>query len=200
MSVSDTASTGQSSSGKPFILAIFRKSQVRYAFASAMSIVMVVGVTNLLHYGMGLPLEVSNAIALIFSTITNYFSYRYIIFPTSQAHPFWRQFGVFVLSTGSFRGVEYLLFLFIHSVLGVNHNIAMIGIQGVMFVAKYFYFGKVVFRSKHKSGTLPPAIACAACGYEMAELIADESGRPVCPGCGGSSATAQRGDAGTMSL
>jgi putative flippase GtrA len=134
------------STGKPSTF----KSLFRYGVVSGMSFVINLGLTALLHEVFGVAEEAAYAVALITVFLTNFVMFRYYVYgrTVGAAH---RQLLAYTLSAIGFRGGEYLSFLLVHTVLGVYYLAAIILVQSVSAITKFFYYRAVVFRAAPRS-------------------------------------------------
>jgi putative flippase GtrA len=122
-------------------------SFLRYCAVSALSFGVTVGLTAALHEGVGLAEEICYAAALVTAFVLNFLFMRYWIW----GHPsgeLGRQAAFFACSSLAFRGAEYGVFLALHTGLGVHYLAAAISVQVASFVAKFFYYGAVVFAGR----------------------------------------------------
>ncbi|MCK5849855.1 MAG: GtrA family protein [Kiritimatiellae bacterium] len=116
---------------------------------SVLSFVVNVGTTVLLHERLKASAELAYAVALILVFVMNFLISRYIVFRAASGDAT-RQGLLFFVSSLSFRGVEYLLFLLIHTILDVWYVAAIICISIPMTLVKFVFHGKVVFVPKGK--------------------------------------------------
>lgn len=115
-----------------------------YGGMSALSFAVNLGLTVFLHEVVRAPAEAAYAAALVVVFVMNFMISRHMVFRAASGDPV-RQGVVFLVSALSFRGVEYLLFLLLHTVLGVWYVAAVIGISVPMTLVKFVFHGKVVF-------------------------------------------------------
>jgi putative flippase GtrA len=117
------------------------------AAMSLLSFTVNLGLSALLHERLGWSEELAFLIAIAIVLLMNFLACRYLIFDAREGDI--RQQAVrFLLSALGFRGAEYGCFLLIHSWLGVQYLVAITGILGVSFGAKFLFFGRFVFQSQ----------------------------------------------------
>ena len=122
---------------------LFRKLSA-YGGMTALSFAVNLGLTVGLHEFYGFPEEASYAVALAAVFGMNFLISRHIVFRAASGSP-GRQGLLFFLTSIGFRAIEYLLFLLVHSVLGVWYVAAVICIAAPMTLVKFVFHGKVVF-------------------------------------------------------
>jgi putative flippase GtrA len=118
----------------------------RMAGVGILSVLVNICVTTILHKVAGLQEEHAYLIGLAAVLVMNFLACRYVIFSGSKGN-IRRQAVGFLVSSTAFRGVEYGCFLALHSLMGVHYIISIVAISIVSFLAKFFFFGRVVFRT-----------------------------------------------------
>lgn len=108
-----------------------------------------------------LPEEVSFWITLVVVSVQNFFILMYFVYRTSHDQQ-WQQFLKYVQSVIGFRTWEYVLFLVLHTLLGMYYLVAILIVQGQSIFLKATVYKKHVFRtgkpaSKSDSNDSPPA-------------------------------------------
>ena len=119
----------------------------RFLQMSGFSFLLNLGLTILLHEVFRLPTELAYAIALLNALVTNFLMMRWYVFSNS-GQPLVRQASGFVAASMLFRGLEYLAFLLLHTILGVAYILAIVFVMGVAFVAKFFFYRQCVFGAR----------------------------------------------------
>lgn len=122
----------------------------RFVLLSASSLALNLGLTIGLREGAGVPEEAAFAVALATVLATNFLGLRYFVYP-GRGGPFRRQFGAFLASSAGFRGLEYLAFLALHTGLGLPYRPVLVAVLASSFLAKFFYYGAVVFARRAPS-------------------------------------------------
>ncbi len=117
---------------------------VRYLLLSALSLSLTLGITAGLHEALGVSPEISFAVALGVVFLTNFASMRLWVFRGTH-RPVVIQFMGFGLSSLSFRGLEYCLYLLLYRVVGIPYFAAAIATIGVSFVVKYVVYNSWLF-------------------------------------------------------
>lgn len=123
------------------------RSFVRYLIITGLSFVTNLGMTLVLTEVLGLHEEISFAIALATVFIMNFLFMRYYIYASREGSAR-RQFIMYTLSAVGFRGLEFISFLVIHTLLNVQYAIALTFILVSSSIVKFFYFKLVVFTRK----------------------------------------------------
>ncbi len=119
---------------------------LKFGGLSGFSFIVNIGVTFFCHEYIGLHEELSYAIALVTVLVTNFLGLRYAVFKAQKSKP-GRQFLYFVLSSIGFRVVEYIIFIIIHSWLGLYYLLAIVLISIVFTVLKFFFYGSTLFKT-----------------------------------------------------
>lgn len=116
----------------------------RFILATGLSVSANLGGTAFLHEVVGLSEEVAFGIMVVLVFFLNFFMMRHYVCCSSDGS-LQRQFLFFLLSSLTFRGLEYLSFLLLHSVIGIQYLIAITGILGISFFCKFFFYRSFVF-------------------------------------------------------
>ena len=119
-------------------------SLVRFGMLTVWSFVASLGVTALLHEVLRCPAELAFAVALVTVFVTNFLACRYFVFPSAEGDAR-RQLGLFTLFSALFRGAEYLLFLLVHTLIGVHYIVAIVAIKGAIVAAKFVSYRTWIF-------------------------------------------------------
>jgi putative flippase GtrA len=117
---------------------------LRFAILGAFSFSLNFGLTVLLHEVVGIREEFAFAFALALTTVMNFFAMRLFVYPGREGRIL-AQFGLFVVSSLSFRSLEYALFLVFHTWIGLPYKLVLVATLVTTFVTKFFYYGAVVF-------------------------------------------------------
>jgi len=120
---------------------------IRYLVATALSFVLNLGLTSLMHEVMLLSEELSFGIALIVVMVNNFVMLRYYVF-TAREQRILTQATAYVASSIGFRGAEYALFIIMHQAMGV-HYLASVSVALVIsFVSKFVLDRAMEFRTQ----------------------------------------------------
>jgi putative flippase GtrA len=115
----------------------------RYLVMSGMSAVLSLGLPFLLHEGFAVRPDIAVACGLAAAFVMNFFVARLFVF--RKKGPVKKQLGRFALVSFAFRSGEYLAFLFLHSVLGVQYMLATASVLFLSFCLKFFVYKIFVF-------------------------------------------------------
>jgi len=119
---------------------------LRYGLMSVNSFVINFGLTFSLHEFLALPEELAFAIGLITMLVINFVGFRYYVFKASaETAP--QQMMRFFLTALGFRSSEYLTFMLVHTIMGVDYRVAVVGILALSTIAKFFCYRLLVFRT-----------------------------------------------------
>jgi putative flippase GtrA len=116
----------------------------RFAAMGLIGMVLSVGITAFVHEVLGISEELAFAVALASVVSFHFMSGRYVIYGAAAGDPK-RQLLRFGLATGGFRAAEYLGFLVLHTLIGVPYLLVIVIVLGSSFIAKFFFYGRVVF-------------------------------------------------------
>lgn len=125
---------------------ILKRNAIRFLNNSALSFVVNLGLTIFIRELLGAPAEVSFAIALVTVFIMNFFTLRYYVYQ-GESIPWRGQFAVYTGSAATFRGLEYVGFLLLHTWLGIDYRFVIISILIVSSIVKFFWY-KLVFNTR----------------------------------------------------
>ena len=117
---------------------------IRYCLITALSFGINVGLTTFLHEVVGMAEEGAFACSLAVVLFMNFLFMRYYVYH-GRAGKARSQLLMFLGSSLGFRGLEYVSFLVIHSLLGVNYQVAIVAILVPSFLVKYIYYKTFVF-------------------------------------------------------
>ena len=121
----------------------------RFAAGGLVSAPLAIGVTALLHEIFGVGPETAAAFGLLAAMTTNFIVLRYFVFAGTSLRLL-RQLGMFLASSGVFRGIEYIGFLILNGI-GVQYLIAMVTVLGLSFLLKFLVYDKLVFARRLSS-------------------------------------------------
>ncbi len=122
------------------------KSAIRYAQISGLNFVVNIGLTIFLHEVCALPEEIAFAVALIVVFCMNFVAMRHYIYQGRNG-PLGGQFATYTMSAIGFRGTEYLAFLALHSWLGFDYRVVVVGVTLVAAGVKFFCY-RFVFEGR----------------------------------------------------
>lgn len=100
--------------------------------------------TAMFHEIANLSENLAAAGGLVLAIVTNFIMLRYIIFPRSNT-PIAKQYITYIGTAITFRGIEYLLFLFFHMVLDQFYLLSFISALVISFFGKFFVYDRWVF-------------------------------------------------------
>jgi putative flippase GtrA len=132
----------------------------RYALASALSFFFIIGTTAALHEVFGVSETLSPAIAMVAALVVNFTLLRVWVFPGQTVH--WgRQFAQTVVTSATFRGLEYAIFLALHLGLNVNYLLATGVSVCVSALGKFGVYRQIVFKREPAAPAADPASSSA---------------------------------------
>lgn len=121
------------------------RSGMRFGLLGVASSITTLGITALCHEVFSIPEELAYLLALATAILQNFFGMRYYVYPETT-QPILKQFLYFLTSSLSFRTIEYVAFLFLHTWAGVHYLIATVFIMLLSFISKFFFYRHKVFR------------------------------------------------------
>jgi putative flippase GtrA len=116
---------------------------LRYLVMSGMSAFLSLGVPFVLHEGFAVRPDIAVACGLAAAFVMNFFTARLFVFRKKGSVK--QQLGRFAFVSFTFRLGEYLAFLLLHSVLGVQYMIANASVLFLSFCLKFFVYKIFVF-------------------------------------------------------
>lgn len=117
----------------------------RFGLLAVASAALSFGLTIGLHELAGVPTFAAYAVALVVTFLVNFAAMRYAVF-VGHSGSARGQIALHGLTAITFRAGEYAAFLLLHSCLGLHYVLAMVAIQGLSFLGKFFVYRNVVFR------------------------------------------------------
>jgi putative flippase GtrA len=121
-----------------------------FGLLGLVSFTLNLGLSALLHEVLGASEELSFGISLAVVFAVNFLACRYIIFDAAGGNLV-QQLTAFTLSSLAFRGMEYIAFLLLHSLIGIHYLIAIITVLGVSMISKFFFYRSTVFVEQNNS-------------------------------------------------
>jgi putative flippase GtrA len=141
-----------------------RSSAVRFALLGGSSFALNFGITVGLHQVAGVREEIAFAVALATVFTMNFLGMRHFVYP-GEHRSAGRQLVLFAISSASFRALEYLAFLVLHTWLRLPYTLVLVVVLGASFVAKYGFYKVWVFarigRKAPRPAPEPPAATSA---------------------------------------
>lgn len=119
-------------------------SGLRFANLGVLSFFLVVGLTAGFHELAGFGEESAYLSALVIAFCTNFLGARYYVYQATHA-PIGGQLLRFLGSSIGFRAAEFVSFVLLHSVVGIQYLLVVGAIMIVSFVLKYLFFRNYVF-------------------------------------------------------
>lgn len=120
-------------------------SFVRFCLMGGVNLGINMGLTAFLHEIMKASEELAFAVALATIFAINFFTSRHFVFESAAKGQPVHQLFRYLLSSATFRLLEYAGFLLLHSVLGVYYLAAGIAVHSVAFVGKFLFYRAFVF-------------------------------------------------------
>ena len=123
---------------------------LRFAAGGVISSGVTIGITALLHEQFELDESIAAAGGLATALVINFLVLRHLVFGSRSA-PVAGQFTRFLASSGIFRGIEYIGFLIVNKVLGIQYLLGLVIVLGLSFILKFIVYERFVF-------SRPPAV------------------------------------------
>ena len=118
---------------------------LRFGLVGAGSFTLILGLTIGLHEGVGIGEEGAFGVGLGAALVLNFWACRHFVFEGAAKGAAGRQFLLFVGSSVGFRGLEYVAFLGLHTVGGIQYILASLTILCTSMLLKFLYYRRVVF-------------------------------------------------------
>lgn len=118
---------------------------LRFGALGVASFFANLGITVALHDLLGTSAEAAYAVALCTVMIMNFLLCRYFVFD-ARGGSLKAQALQFLAGACLFRGAEYIGFLLLHSLLGVQYVITIVVVQVLAFLGKFAFFSRGAFR------------------------------------------------------
>ena len=131
---------------------------VRYLLMSGVSALLSLGIPFILHEGFAVRPDIAVAFGLATAFVVNFVTAKLFVFRKRGSVK--TQISHYTLVSLAFRSGEYLSFLFLHSLLGVQYMIATASVLFLSFGLKFFIYKMFVFSHREKQlqgvrGTTP---------------------------------------------
>lgn len=118
-------------------------SAIRYVIATFASIAVSLGLPMLLVEVLAVNAEIAVAVGLVCTAVLNFLTLKYYVYRNIGAWA--RQAIRFIMTSALFRVTEYLVFLLLHTFLGLNYMLALGTVLGASFLSKFFVYRVLVF-------------------------------------------------------
>jgi len=129
-----------------------QRKALRFLQQSALSFIVNFGITIILHEVLGQAPEVAFAVALVIVFSMNFFLLRFYVYQGKE-QPMVRQFMGYSGSAISFRGIEYLSFLILHTWLEYDYRLVIISILVVSSLFKFVWYRYLFeFKARDQQG------------------------------------------------
>jgi putative flippase GtrA len=115
---------------------------------SGMSALLSLGVPFVLHEGFAVRPDIAVAIGLASAFVMNFIVAKLFVF--RKKGPVKREVARFTLVSLAFRSSEYLAFLLLHAVFGIQYMIANATVLFISFCVKFFVYKLFVFSHREK--------------------------------------------------
>lgn len=125
-------------------------SLYRFALLSGISFTLNFGLTVLLHEWLAVPQEAAFAVSLVTVFVVNFLACRYVVFD-GRGGSAKKQLALFTITSVVFRGSEYVVFLLVHTLAGVEYRVAILSILAVSAVLKFFTYRTAIFKGEAAS-------------------------------------------------
>jgi putative flippase GtrA len=122
------------------------RNAIRFLNNSVLSFAVNLGLTMIIRELLKAPAEVAFAIALVAVFVMNFFTLRYYVYQ-GELKPWIEQFTVYTGSAATFRGLEYVSFLLLHTWLGMDYRLVVIAILIVSSIVKFSWY-RLVFETR----------------------------------------------------
>jgi putative flippase GtrA len=120
------------------------KSLFRFGSVGGISFAINIGLTAFLHELLGIVEEIAFSIALAVAFTFNFVGCKYYVFSENTGDSR-KQLIAYFFSSLLFRGIEYLGFILLHTLMGVQYLAAVFLVLVFSFFAKFTFYKKVVF-------------------------------------------------------
>jgi putative flippase GtrA len=121
---------------------------LRYLLMSGVSALLSLGIPFALHEGFSFSPETAVALGLGAAFVVNFLMAKLFVFQRKGSTK--TQLGRYMFVSFIFRSGEYLSFLFVHGLFGVQYMVANASILFLSFCLKFFAYKLFVFRLRQK--------------------------------------------------
>jgi len=129
-------------SGGPARRRVLVGQAARFMVATGLSATLSLGLPIVLHEFFRVPPQVAVAVAFVVAYLVNFLALRLVIFSSDRSVQ--RDFLNFGLSSLAFRGIEYVLFLALFQLLGLNYILALAAVLCASSIAKFFWYRSIM--------------------------------------------------------
>ena len=100
------------------------------------------------HEVVGWITEVAAALSMVLVSAQNFLFFLFWVYKPQNPQDLRSMVFSFALSVVGFRGLEFLLFLVVHTWLGVHYLLALVGLRGFLMVVKFFFYRATMFADR----------------------------------------------------
>ena len=115
-------------------------SLLRFGASGGLSFGLNLGLTEMLVRLAGWGPEYAFALVLATVMVFNFFMVKFFVFRNRSQGPLWKDFLVYLTSSGVFRGGEYIAFLIIYKLTDIHHLIVITMVLGTSFLTKFVFY------------------------------------------------------------
>jgi putative flippase GtrA len=123
---------------------------VRFGLGGVFSFGVAVGTTAIAHELAALTEAVAAALGLGSALVMNFLMLRYFVFRSTHL-PVVRQLLMFLVSSGVFRGLEYVAFLVVNAISAMHYAIVLVLVLAGSFSLKFVVYEGWVFVRRARS-------------------------------------------------
>lgn len=123
-----------------------------FGAAGVIALLANIAVTAMLREWVGLAVELAYAGGYTTVLIISFLLCRHAVFDAADGD-LNRQFTVFVVSSVFFRGMEFAANVVCYKLFAIQYLWALVMIQSLSFVIKFFYYRAVVFSDDGRPST-----------------------------------------------
>ena len=116
---------------------------LRYLLMSGISALLSLGIPFALHEGFAVRPDIAVAMGLGTAFVVNFVTAKLFVFQRKGSVK--TQFSRYTVASFLFRSSEYLAFLLLHSIFGVQYMMANAAVLFVSFCLKFFVYKIFVF-------------------------------------------------------
>jgi putative flippase GtrA len=121
---------------------------LRYLLMTGMSAVLSLGIPFALHEGFAVRPDIAVAIGLGTAFAVNFVTAKLFVFKRKGSTK--TQLGRYTLVSFMFRSGEYLSFLLLHGLFGIQYMVANVSVLFLSFCLKFFVYKIFVFTHREK--------------------------------------------------
>jgi len=128
----------------------FHTQAFRFALSAVAGFGMGIFWALFFHEKVGWSEELAAALSILLVSIQNFLVFLGYVFKPDRRMQFKTLATGFALSVAGFRGVEYLIFLLLHTLMGFQYLVVLVVVRIGLMGVKFFFYRSTLFAEQRE--------------------------------------------------